>query len=121
MHVLIICEYPSFPDIDCWKEGDDHATRIKDTLEYIMCNWASFEANKEQIYTHDSNCMQNISLYIIFPFSDAVRFCFGEIINQELQEFTLAWNHHRIRKSNMAETPAGVPDILFYMPEGSGY
>ena len=39
---------------------------------------------------------------------------------EELEEFTLAWNHHRIRGSNMAEAPAGVPDMLYFMPELSG-
>ena len=51
---------------------------------------------------------------------DAVRFCFGNLITIELDEFTVTWNHHRIRQSNMAETPGGIPDILYYMPQMSG-
>ena len=52
--------------------------------------------------------------------SDTVRFCFGSLIAKELEEFMVTWNHHRITKSNMAETPSGVPDVLYYMPERSG-
>lgn len=51
---------------------------------------------------------------------DAIRFCFGNLISRELEEFMVTWNHHRIRQSNMAETPGGIPDILYHIPEESG-
>lgn len=48
---------------------------------------------------------------------DTIRYSFGELIRQELTSFALEWNSHRIRRSNMAEAPPGVPNILFRYPE----
>lgn len=51
---------------------------------------------------------------------DAVRFCFGPLIQRELDEFVNEWNHHRIRKSKMAECPGGIPELLYRLPQQYG-
>lgn len=45
---------------------------------------------------------------------DAVRFCFGPMLQKELNEFREDWNNHRIRKSTMAETLGGIPEFLYF-------
>ena len=52
--------------------------------------------------------------------SDAVRFSFGPLLQLQLDNFVSEWNSHRIRKSNMAEVPPGIPDVLFNFPELHG-
>ena len=53
----------------------------------------------------------------IFLFcSNAVRYAFGPVLQKQLDEFTLEWNHHKIRLNHMAELPSGVPDVLYNFP-----
>ena len=47
---------------------------------------------------------------------DIVRFCFGALIQTQLDEFLQEWNNHRIRPSKKADAPAGVPDVMYYCP-----
>ncbi len=53
-------------------------------------------------------------------YRDAVRFCFGPLIQLQLDDFVEFWNKHRIRKSRMSEQVAGVPNVLFDHPELKG-
>ena len=46
-------------------------------------------------------------------------FCFAKVIQADLDKVKDHWNSHYIRKSRH-DTIAGVPDILFYLPEYSG-
>ena len=45
-------------------------------------------------------------------------FCFTSLIQEELHRVAQHWNLQRIRPSN-GETPAGRPDVLFFLPEES--
>ena len=49
-----------------------------------------------------------------------MRYCFGKIIQRELDDFVTEWNSHRIRLSKMVEAPSGVPNVLFSYPELHG-
>ncbi len=53
-------------------------------------------------------------------YRDAVRFCFGPVLQVELDDFLDDWNHHRIRKNSTAETVAGVPELLYFAPSHYG-
>ena len=64
--------------------------------------------------THLHICMCTCTL------RDAVRFCFGPILQKELDEFRNDWNNHRIRKSTMAETLGGIPELLYFAPAHCG-
>ena len=66
------------------------------------------------IHTHLHICMCTCTL------RDAVRFCFGPILQKELDEFRDDWNNHRIRKSTMAETLGGIPELLYFAPAHCG-
>ena len=56
----------------------------------------------------------------IHTLRDAVRFCFGPMLQKELDEFREDWNNHRIRKSTMAETLGGIPEFLYFAPAHCG-
>jgi len=45
---------------------------------------------------------------------ECMRFCFMGIIQRELAEVKTLWNGHRIRKSQGAKCPSGIPNQLFY-------
>ena len=53
-------------------------------------------------------------------YSEAMRFSFGPIIQEELNVLVNEWNHHYIRKSRHSETPGGIPEMLYFIPEESG-
>ena len=50
---------------------------------------------------------------------DCLWFCFAELLQEDLDAVREHWNTHRIRKSRNDTTP-GVPDMLYYLPEGRG-
>jgi len=50
---------------------------------------------------------------------DCLWFCFAEILQEDLDYVKEHWNTHRIRKSRH-DTVSGVPDVLYYLPEGRG-
>lgn len=47
---------------------------------------------------------------------DCLRFCFMGVLQRDLAEARALWNGHRVRKSNGATCPGGVPDELFFSP-----
>ena len=45
---------------------------------------------------------------------ECLKFCFVQAIQKELNTMVRNWNLHRIRPSNNAESPSGVPDVLYF-------
>ena len=45
---------------------------------------------------------------------------FHDLIQKELNEFTVLWNSHYMRRNRLANCPNGRPDDLFDMPEHYG-
>lgn len=41
-----------------------------------------------------------------------------DLIQKELLEVAWEWNTHHIRPNN--QTPGGIPDILYFLPETEG-
>ena len=48
---------------------------------------------------------------------ECLKFCFMNILRDELQRVARLWNAHRIRPSTNVESPCGRPDVLFFLPE----
>lgn len=48
--------------------------------------------------------------------TDCLRFCFMDVIRRDLQFVADNWNTHRIRPSQGARCPAGIPNELFVFP-----
>lgn len=47
---------------------------------------------------------------------ECLKFCYMDIIQTELHRTARDWNLHRIRPSTNAESPAGRPDVLYFIP-----
>ena len=51
---------------------------------------------------------------------ECVWFVYSELLQLELDKVKREWNTHYIRKSRHTTVP-GIPDELFFLPEGSGH
>lgn len=51
---------------------------------------------------------------------ECLKFCFMDLMQEELHRVVLEWNIHRIRPSTNLESPSGKPDILYFLPELKG-
>lgn len=51
---------------------------------------------------------------------DIARYCFGQFIQNELDQFLEEWNSHRIRPSKKADAPAGIPNVMYHFPSLTG-
>lgn len=51
---------------------------------------------------------------------DSIKFCFLNILQEELDETRRFWNSHRIRKVRNSECPAGRPDFIHVSPSHYG-
>ena len=73
--------------------------------------WKGFFRNltETEMYNNTSNTESECQLY-----------CFGELIQRDLDCFKTFWNSHRIRQqmnSNSLSRLAGQPDILYFTPD----
>lgn len=50
---------------------------------------------------------------------ECLKFCFMNMLRDELQRVARLWNVHKIRLSTNVESPSGRPDVLFFLPEVS--
>ncbi|XP_032228118.2 uncharacterized protein LOC116611723 [Nematostella vectensis] len=48
---------------------------------------------------------------------ECLKFCFMQLIQDELDRVSMHWNLHRIRPCINQETPPGRTDVLYYLPE----
>ena len=48
---------------------------------------------------------------------ECLKFCFMELIQDELKRAAEHWNLHRIRPRTNSNSPAGRPDVLYFLPE----
>lgn len=48
---------------------------------------------------------------------EVLRFCFGPLIQHDLNKAKKVWNLHRIRKQRSRGIKGGIPNVLFYLPE----
>ena len=60
------------------------------------------------IFKPDNNLYEELLLFVIMP-----------ILPKQLNEFLMTWNSRNVRQS--AAAPGGVPDVLFRMPDTSGF
>jgi hypothetical protein len=51
---------------------------------------------------------------------DCCRFCYADLLREELEEIRMLWNTHYIRDSRNQNSPPGKPDVLYHIPEMSG-
>lgn len=51
---------------------------------------------------------------------ECLRYCFGDIIKEDILLTRKEWNEHRVRKQNNRNVEGGVPNVLFKCPEQFG-
>ena len=57
---------------------------------------------------------------MISDFRACLQFCYNAILQKELYRVARHWNTHKIRPYPNQDTPAGKPDVLFFLPEVTG-
>ena len=57
---------------------------------------------------------------MISDFRACLQFCYNAILQKELYRVTRHWNTHKIRPYPNQDTPAGKPDVLFFLSEVTG-
>ena len=62
----------------------------------------------------------NVVFFFFFFYEECSWFVFSSLLQTELDEFRCYWNSHYTRQSRH-DSVAGIPDVLFYLPEESGY
>lgn len=73
-----------------------------------MAYWIHHFKELENAGIFDTSCVVNIQ---------CARFCYMDIIREELHSIVMQWNAHHIRKSNNPLSAHGKPDILYSLPE----
>ena len=48
--------------------------------------------------------------------TEALKFCFYGLIQNDLDNTVSYWNHHKIRPTKGADAPHGRPDLMYYLP-----
>lgn len=51
---------------------------------------------------------------------ECLKLFFMQVLRDELYKFAEQWNLHRVRPSRNGESPRGLPDILYFLPEIKG-
>lgn len=51
---------------------------------------------------------------------DCLRYCFMDLLQEELHRIVIQWNQHRIQVKKQCCSPKGKPDVLFFTPEPYG-
>uniref|UniRef100_A0A8W8LUI7 Uncharacterized protein n=1 Tax=Magallana gigas TaxID=29159 RepID=A0A8W8LUI7_MAGGI len=51
---------------------------------------------------------------------DCLRYCFMDLLQEELHRIVIQWNKHRIQVKKQCCSPKGNPDVLFFTPEPYG-
>ena len=42
------------------------------------------------------------------------------MVQKQLSDLVLEWNHHRICNTATAEAPGGIPEVLYHLPSSTG-
>ena len=87
----------------------------------IEAYWSRLKKFRLKWWIHFFNGIFQQGLYQahLETHQEVLLFCFLPIIQNELNEFGRTWNTRNVRQSESA--PGGKPDILFNVPETSGY
>lgn len=83
--------------------------------------WSSFRRSRSNWWINHFKEMVRLGILELGNIFDmkCLWFCYAKVIQKELEQVREHWNSHYIRQSRH-DTVAGVPDILYFLPENSG-
>lgn len=87
----------------------------------IECWWSSLRKSRIDWWINyfkdlrDRNIFDDGITYHV----ECMRFCFLDLLQEELNEAKVMWNNHYIRKSRHSECPPGRPNVNFFAPTRS--
>ncbi|XP_034047720.1 uncharacterized protein LOC117529127 [Thalassophryne amazonica] len=102
---------------DCYSGASSHMYGSSTNNQRIESWWSIFRKGRGQFWmelfadlrdagyfnrSHEHQCL--------------LRYCFGNVIQKDLDECVRLWNSHRIHPSRTASCPGGVPNELYYLP-----
>lgn len=100
--------------------GESSFIRGKSTRnQRIESYWRQFREHMGDFYIHLFKKMENENLIQIDNpvHIESLRYCFGKIIEEEIEITRKEWNEHRIRKQNNRGILSGKPNELHKCPE----
>ncbi|OXU20226.1 hypothetical protein TSAR_015327 [Trichomalopsis sarcophagae] len=88
----------------------------------IECYWRQYRQHLADYYIHLFKKMEAENLIEINNpvHIDCLRYCFGNLIEQEIELTRKEWNEHRIRMQAGRSVAGGIPNDLYNLPEKFG-
>lgn len=101
-------------------DGNSHLYGTSPANQRIESFWALFRRQRTQWWIDLFEDMISADVLNISNEKDVelIRFCFMNIIQNDLVIYQNLWNTHRIRPSAGSRCPSGIPEELFYFPPG---
>lgn len=103
--------------------GTNSFIRGKSTRnQRIESYWRQFRQRLAEFYINIFKSMEHENvLNASNPIHiDCLRYCFGDLIKQNIILVTQEWNKHSVRKQNTRNVPGGIPNLMFDYPEKFG-
>ena len=60
------------------------------------------------------------ALQCLSSFRELVRYCFMQVLQNDLLSVKHVWNQHRVRVNRFVNSPSGKPNMLYDMPTSYG-
>ncbi|XP_051170486.1 uncharacterized protein LOC127287539 [Leptopilina boulardi] len=108
---------------------DDECAGIKSFIrgkstrnQRIESYWRQFRQHMGEFYMQLFKTMEEENLFRAdSPLHiECLRYCFGKLIQDDMELTRKEWNEHRIRKQNNRDVAGGIPDEMFKWPENYG-
>ena len=105
-----------FAGINSFLRGKStHNQRIESYWRQFREKVGDFYINLFRSMEHENNLDVKSKLHI-----ECLRFCFGELIQQEILWAKKEWNEHRVRNMISRNKKGGIPNERFHWPEKFG-
>ena len=88
----------------------------------IESYWRQFRQHMGDFYIDLFKELENDNLLNISNsvHIECLRFCFGDLIREDILATRKEWNEHRVRKQNCRNVVGGIPNEMFHFPEQFG-
>lgn len=97
------------------KGKSTHNQRIESYWRQFRQHMGDFYLNLFKKMEYENFIKINNPLHI-----DCLRYCFGHLIEEDINITKKEWNEHRMRKQSSRNVLGGIPNELYYLPENFG-